>query len=250
LKNLYNFLSLSISGIIIGFIYINIIEIISPLNYQNKIVKVKPHFINIDHLILNNKKSNKKKEIKVKKINIINNKEKITIIGIFINKRKSFILTSKNDIHYLGDEINNNKINEITINYAQIGNYKYYLNNKTILNKEEEKKINKVEISKVKKETLLNYIKNPKKIWKDIKIKELSRNEFTKKFKITYINKRSQIYKLTGLRKNDIIIKINNKVITSYRDIFKIYNNIESQKNITIHVNRNKSIKELNYEIN
>ena len=67
-------------------------------------------------------------------------------------------------------------------------------------------------------------------------------------FKIERINKDSAFAKL-GLKEGDIIKSVNNSVLESYADAFKVYNNMENTKYLNMEILRNNEIVELNYEI-
>jgi len=52
-----------------------------------------------------------------------------------------------------------------------------------------------------------------------------------------------------GLRKGDIIIKANNKNMTSYKDAIAIYKGIDKLEALELVVLRNNQETEINYEI-
>lgn len=93
------------------------------------------------------------------------------------------------------------------------------------------------------------YAKNPKEIWKDIAIVEVKNGKKIEGFKVTRIKKNSKMAKL-GLKKGDIIIKVNNVELKSYKDALDIYAKIDKLQTIQIVVMRNNQEKELVYEIN
>ena len=101
---------------------------------------------------------------------------------------------------------------------------------------------------KIKRNYLNSYVQDIDKVWNNISIQEIRKNNKIEGFKINKIVKDSVFGKL-GLEKNDIIKSINNKMLTSYSDAFKVYNNINSTKYLNIEVLRNNEILELNYEI-
>ena len=58
------------------------------------------------------------------------------------------------------------------------------------------------------------------------------------------------IFSVPDLRTNpDIIKSVNNSVLESYADAFKVYNNMENTKYLNMEILRNNEIVELNYEI-
>jgi general secretion pathway protein C len=100
----------------------------------------------------------------------------------------------------------------------------------------------------VKRDDILSYSKDFKKIWKNISISENMKNGKIDGFKVQRINKKSVFAKL-GLQKNDIIKKINNTQLKSYADAFKIYNKINKIDFIQITVQRGSQMMELEYDI-
>ena len=102
---------------------------------------------------------------------------------------------------------------------------------------------------KIERSYLNSYVNNLEKVWKDISIKDIRKAGKIEGFKIDKVNKNSIFGKL-GLKKDDVIKGINRKKITSYADAFKIYNEINRLKYLTIEVLRNNEIVELDYEIN
>ena len=92
------------------------------------------------------------------------------------------------------------------------------------------------------------YAKNFKQIWKDISISPLKKNKKLIGFKVTRIKAGTPFAKL-GLKVNDIIIRANNKELTSYKDALKLYEKIDDLNAIEIVVLRNNEEVELVYEI-
>lgn len=103
-------------------------------------------------------------------------------------------------------------------------------------------------IRAVRKKDIMHYAKNFDQIWKNIAIDEIKKDGKIDGFKIMSVNQ-SSIFGKLGLQKGDIIKSVNNKVMTSYADAFKIYNNIQDYEGLKIQIIRNKQIKELEYEI-
>ncbi len=100
----------------------------------------------------------------------------------------------------------------------------------------------------VNREYLNSYLTNMEKIWNNISIKEIQNGNKIDGFKIQSINKDSAFAKL-GLKEGDIIKSVNNSVLESYADAFKVYNNMENTKYLNMEILRNNEIVELNYEI-
>jgi len=102
---------------------------------------------------------------------------------------------------------------------------------------------------KIKRNYLNSYTKNIDKVWNNIAIKEIRKDKKIEGFKINKIVKGS-VFEKIGLKKNDIIKSVNNNILSSYSDAFRVYNNINNTKYLNIEILRNNEILELNYEIN
>ena len=101
----------------------------------------------------------------------------------------------------------------------------------------------------VKRKEIHYYAKNLKQIWKNIKIKELvSKDRKLQGFKVTWIKKGS-IFDKIGLKKDDVILGVNNKQFKSISQVFKIYNNIQKMDNLKLTIRRGSEQMELEYEI-
>ena len=92
------------------------------------------------------------------------------------------------------------------------------------------------------------YAKNFGQILEDINIIEVKNRGKLKGFKITRIRPNTP-FSYLGLRKGDIIIKVNNEPLKTYADALNIYQNIDNIKEIELIVLRNNKEKELRYEI-
>ena len=92
------------------------------------------------------------------------------------------------------------------------------------------------------------YAKNFGAILEDISIIEVKDRGKLKGFKITRIRPNTP-FSYLGLRKGDIIIKVNNEPLKSYADALNIYQNIDDIKEIELIVLRKNKEKELRYEI-
>jgi type II secretion system protein C len=100
----------------------------------------------------------------------------------------------------------------------------------------------------VAKTELKNYTGDVKKIWKEIKIKDIKENGKIKGFEIKQIVPQS-IFERLGLLQGDIIVAINNKKITKYSEAFYFYRNILKYKSLKITVLRNNQQKDIEYAI-
>ncbi len=101
---------------------------------------------------------------------------------------------------------------------------------------------------RVAKRDIDYFAAHPSAIWKNITIKEIRKNGKIEGFKVMWIRQNSKFAKL-GLKKGDIIIKVNNKRLTSYKDAIAAYSNINKQSQLQVVVLRNGVQKELLYEI-
>jgi type II secretion system protein C len=101
----------------------------------------------------------------------------------------------------------------------------------------------------VNKKDISYFATNPREIWKNISIKEVYNGKKIDGFKVMWIKPGSKFAQL-GLKKGDIIIKANNKRLTSYKDAIDIYTNISRLKEVQITVLRDNDEKEFIYEIN
>ena len=117
------------------------------------------------------------------------------------------------------------------------------------VNKKENSASSSVSSKDVSRTDIAFYSKNPKQLWKDIAIKEVKNGKKIEGFKVTRINKDSKMATL-GLRKGDLIIKVNNVALKSYKAAMDIYAKIDKIDTIQIVVMRNNEEKELVYEIN
>ncbi len=103
-------------------------------------------------------------------------------------------------------------------------------------------------IKQVAKTDITHYAKNVKQIWKDIGIVEVKKEGKITGFKVTRIKANTPFSNL-GLRKGDIIIKANNKPMTSYKDAIAIYKGIDKLEALELIVLRNNQETEIVYEI-
>jgi len=100
----------------------------------------------------------------------------------------------------------------------------------------------------VARHDIANYAQNFDQIWKDISIVPLKKEGKIQGFKVTRIRANTPFAQL-GLKRNDIIIKANNKPMTSFADALAIYQGIDKLEAIELVVLRNNQEKELIYEI-
>ena len=96
---------------------------------------------------------------------------------------------------------------------------------------------------------IINYTRNPKKLWSEISIKEVKNGSRINGFKITRIKRGSRLSQL-GLKKGDIIKSVNNRELKSYKEAMNLYKNLNKLRDVKVLVLRNNKEKELVYEIN
>ncbi len=103
-------------------------------------------------------------------------------------------------------------------------------------------------IKQVAKSDITHYAKNVKQIWKDISVVEVKKSGKITGFKVTRIKANTPFARL-GLRQGDIIIKANNRAMTSYKDAIAIYKGIDKLEALELIVLRNNQETEIVYEI-
>lgn len=103
--------------------------------------------------------------------------------------------------------------------------------------------------NKISRADIKHYSKNPKQMWKDISLVDYKENNKLIGFKIQRINRDSKFATL-GLKAQDIIIKVNNVALESYKEVFDVYNKMDKLDTIQIVVLRRNQEKEFVYEIN
>ncbi len=94
-----------------------------------------------------------------------------------------------------------------------------------------------------------SYIKNPNKIWKNIRIQEIRKNGRIDGFRVNYVKKGS-FFDISGLKSGDVIKGIDGNEIKSLSDVMKYYNNINNLDGLTLSILRGDSEIELEFSIN
>lgn len=105
-----------------------------------------------------------------------------------------------------------------------------------------------VKETKVSRQDIRHYSKNPTQIWKEVAIAPFMKNGKIDGFIVNRIKAGSKIAEL-GLQKGDVIIEANNVRLSSFNDAMKLYKNIDNIDTIALVVRRNNQEKELIYEI-
>ncbi len=101
----------------------------------------------------------------------------------------------------------------------------------------------------VPREEVNSYIKNPNKIWQNIRIQELRKNGRIDGFRVNYVKKGS-FFDTSGLKSGDIIKSIDGNEIHSLSDVMKYYNNINNLDGLALTVQRGENMVDLEFNIN
>ncbi len=100
----------------------------------------------------------------------------------------------------------------------------------------------------IKKRTFSQFMKSPEKLLKTINIMPEMSNNIFQGMKVVSILEGSFLYRY-GLRKGDIIKKINGKKLLSIADGISAYQNILSSNRFSIAVLRDNKIEEFKYDV-
>ncbi len=101
----------------------------------------------------------------------------------------------------------------------------------------------------ITKNELNSYVKDPNKIWKNIRIQEQRVNGQISGFRVNYV-KKSSFFDTAGLKSGDIIKGIDGNEITSLADVMKYYTNIDSLDSLTLTVERAGEVIDLDFNVN
>jgi general secretion pathway protein C len=94
-----------------------------------------------------------------------------------------------------------------------------------------------------------SYIKNPNKIWRNIRIQEIRRHGQIEGFRVNYVKKGS-FFDQAGLKSGDVIKAIDGSEIRSLADVMKYYNNIDNLDGLSLTVERGGTDIDLEFNIN
>ncbi len=94
-----------------------------------------------------------------------------------------------------------------------------------------------------------DYVKNPNKIWKNIRIQELRRDGTLNGFRVNYVKKGS-FFERAGLKSGDVIKGIDGKEIKSLADVMKYYSNVDSMDGLSLSVARGEEELDLEFNVN
>ncbi len=95
-----------------------------------------------------------------------------------------------------------------------------------------------------------DYVEHFDRIWKEIKIDDVRKSGKLKGFIIRWIKKDS-IFTKIGLKKGDIIIKVNDRILKSYKDAFDYYEKLKRREIsvLRLSVIRDNKEREIEYEL-
>ncbi|HHD83272.1 MAG TPA: PDZ domain-containing protein [Campylobacteraceae bacterium] len=98
-------------------------------------------------------------------------------------------------------------------------------------------------------EEVQSYIKNPNKIWRNIRIQEMRKNGQIEGFRVNYVKKGS-FFDQAGLKSGDVIKAIDGSEIRTLSDVMRYYNNINNLDGLTLTVMRGGQEIDLEFNIN
>ncbi len=101
----------------------------------------------------------------------------------------------------------------------------------------------------VTRDEIDSYIRNPNKIWRNIRIQEIRRNGQIDGFRVNYVKKGS-FFDQSGLKSGDIIKAIDGSEIRSLSDVMRYYNDIKNLDGLSLTVLRGGNEVELEFNIN
>ncbi len=102
---------------------------------------------------------------------------------------------------------------------------------------------------KVTRDTINDYIKNPNKIWNNIRIQERRKDGVLDGFRVNYV-KRGSFFEKAGLKSGDIIKAIDGSPIESLADVMRYYNGVDTLESLSLTVLRGDQEVELDFSIN
>ncbi len=105
------------------------------------------------------------------------------------------------------------------------------------------------EPTQITRKELNGYIKNPNKIWKNVRIQEVRNKGKLDGFRVNYVKKGS-FFEKAGLKSGDVIKSIDGKEIESLADVMKYYSNIDNINGLNISVSRGSDLLDLEFNVN
>ncbi|MEA3373494.1 MAG: PDZ domain-containing protein [Campylobacterota bacterium] len=184
----------------------------------------------------------------------------LVLKGLYGSKRKGFVIVApektptKTEVIAVGEQFGGNRLVQINPQSAifERSGRRYVLQMENVDARLSSKGTGAAERDdvprSVSRSNINYYVKDIDKVWKDIGITELKEGKKITGFKVTRIKPSSPMAEL-GLRRGDVIIKANNKTLTSYADVLAIYKKIGTMQALELVVLRNNQEKEIIYEI-
>ncbi len=99
------------------------------------------------------------------------------------------------------------------------------------------------------REEIDSYIKDPNKIWKNIRIQELRKDGILEGFRVNYV-KRKSFFDNIGLKSGDVIKSIDGKEIKSLADVMRYYEDVNNLEGLSISVLRGEDILDFEFNVN
>jgi len=101
----------------------------------------------------------------------------------------------------------------------------------------------------ITRDDMNSYIKNPDKIWRNIRIQEIRDGGVLQGFRVNYV-KRGSFFDRAGLKSGDVIKAIDGEEIRSLGDVMKYYTNAKTLDSLTLTVDRGGNEVELDFSVN
>jgi len=101
----------------------------------------------------------------------------------------------------------------------------------------------------ITRDEMNSYIKNPDKIWKNVRIQEIRKNGILNGFRVNYV-KRGSFFDKAGLKSGDVIKAIDGQEIRSLGDVMKYYTNANALDSLTLTVDRDGNEIDLDFSVN
>jgi general secretion pathway protein C len=105
------------------------------------------------------------------------------------------------------------------------------------------------EPTQISRNELNSYVKNPNKIWKNVRIQELRRDGNLEGFRVNYVKKGS-FFEKAGLKSGDVIKGLDGKEIKSLSDVMKYYSEVQTLDGLSLSVSRGDEELELEFNVN
>ncbi|WP_456480675.1 PDZ domain-containing protein [Nautilia sp.] len=171
----------------------------------------------------------------------------VVLKAVYINGKKSFIIVKDKQTRFI--DLNGYykgykliKINPDSAVFSKNGNEYIIKFQKTAPDSAYSEKTQNGTFV-VNKNVINEYKHNFSKIWRNIGIIKLRQG-----YKITYVRANS-IFQKIGLKKGDVILKVNGKNLSNDAQAWQFYKNIDNYDFLEIEILRNNKIKVLRYEL-